>query len=152
MLFEIFEIFKKFVLCSLTMQWSQISIRFALSLTISKISPFNIKIAELAVFSKFRTDDLEVLSPNYGKAPLLSIDNITAKFEDATPCTQRYASDKKVTPCRLLVKNTRLYLNYNIYWIHSTVGSAQSSYIFKYVFLTERIYHLYSKRETLHRD
>ena len=41
--------------------------------------------AKLAFFSKFRTHDLEVLSPNYEKAPLLSKDNIAAKLEDATP-------------------------------------------------------------------
>ena len=47
------------------------------------------QIAKLAVFSKFRTHDLEVLSPNYEKALLLSIGNIAAKFEDATPCSYR---------------------------------------------------------------
>ena len=71
------------------MQWSQIFIRLALSLTVSEISPFYIKVAELAVFSKFQTHDLEVLSPNYEKALLLSRDNIAAKFEDATPCSYR---------------------------------------------------------------
>ena len=71
------------------MQWSQIFIRFALSLTVSEISPFYIKIGILAVFSKFWTHDLEVLSPHYEKAPLFSIDNIAAKFEDCTPCSYR---------------------------------------------------------------
>ena len=44
---------------------------------------------KLAVFSTFRTHDLEVLSPNYENALLLSIDNIASKFEDATPCSYR---------------------------------------------------------------
>ena len=35
------------------------------------------------------THDLEILSPNDEKAPLLSIANIAAKFEDATPCSYR---------------------------------------------------------------
>ena len=48
---------------------------------LSEISPFYIKIAKLVVFSKFWTHDLEGLSPNYEKAPLLSIDNFAAKFE-----------------------------------------------------------------------
>ena len=47
------------------------------------------QIAKLAVFSKFQTHDLEVLSPNYEKALLHSIGNIAAKFEDATPCSYR---------------------------------------------------------------
>ena len=38
---------------------------------------------------KIWTHDLEVLSPNYEKVPLLSIDNIAAKFEDATHCSYR---------------------------------------------------------------
>ena len=36
-----------------------------------------------------------VLSANYEKAHLLSIDNIAAKFEDATPCSKRYALNKR---------------------------------------------------------
>ena len=51
--------------------------------------------AKLAFFSKFITLDLEVLKPHYEKAPLLSIGNIAAKFEEATPC-YRYAPDKIV--------------------------------------------------------
>ena len=43
--------------------------------------------AKLAIFSKFQTHDLEELSPNYEKAHLLSIDNIAAKFEEATLCS-----------------------------------------------------------------
>ena len=62
---------------------------FTLSLTVSEISTFYIKMAKSAIISKFRTHDLEILSPNYDKAPLLSIDNIAAKFEDATPCCDR---------------------------------------------------------------
>ena len=60
-----------------------------LSLTVSEISPFYIKITKLAVFSKFWTHDLEGLSPYYEKAPLLSIENIAAKFVDATSCCYR---------------------------------------------------------------
>ena len=44
---------------------------------------------KLAIFLNFWTHDLEILSPNYEKAPLLSIDNIAVKFEDATPCSYR---------------------------------------------------------------
>ena len=68
--------------------WCQIFIRFTLSLTVSEISPFNIKIAKLAFFSKFRTHDLEVLSPDYEKA-LLHIRNIAVKFENAKPWSYR---------------------------------------------------------------
>ena len=46
--FDFFEIFKN-VVSKLTTP----VIRFALSLTVSEIRPFYIKIAELAVFSKF---------------------------------------------------------------------------------------------------
>ena len=46
--------------------------------TVSEISTFYIKMA------KFQTHELEILSPNYEKASLLSIDNIAAKFEDVT--------------------------------------------------------------------
>ena len=41
------------------------------------------------MFAKFQTHNLEVLSPNYEKAHLLSIGYITAKFEEATPCSYR---------------------------------------------------------------
>ena len=40
---------------------------------------------KLAVSSTFQTHDLEVLSTNYDKAPLLSIDNIAGKFEMLHP-------------------------------------------------------------------
>ena len=76
--------------------WSQFPFVSSISYrTVSEISPFYIKIANWQFFSKFRTHDLEVLSPNYEKALLLSIGNIAAKFEDATtPCI--YAPDNKV--------------------------------------------------------
>ena len=61
---------------------SQISFRFALSFTVSEISTFYIKMAKLAFFSKFRTHDLKVLSPNYEKAHQLNIGKIAAKFEN----------------------------------------------------------------------
>ena len=65
-------------------------IHFALSPIVSEIIPFYITIAQLAVFlKKILTHYLEVLSPYYENAPLLSIDNIAAKFEDATPCSYR---------------------------------------------------------------
>ena len=48
--FYFFKILKNVVLYSLTMQGSQIFIRFALSLTVSEISPFYIKIAKLTIF------------------------------------------------------------------------------------------------------
>ena len=62
---------------------------FALShiVTVSEISTFHIKMPKLAISSKFRTHDLEILSPNYEKAHLLIIGNIAAKFEEATPCS-----------------------------------------------------------------
>ena len=62
---------------------------YALSLMVSEIIIFYIKMVKLDDFSKFRTHDLEVLSPYYEKTSLLSIDNITAKFEDATSCSYR---------------------------------------------------------------
>ena len=40
---------------------------------------------KLAVFSTFRTHDLEVVCPSYEEAPLLSIENFAGKFKDATP-------------------------------------------------------------------
>ena len=53
------------------------------------------KIAKLAVFSKFRTHDLKVLSPNYEKTLLLSIGNIAAKFEDVHPVVTEICSGQK---------------------------------------------------------
>ena len=44
---------------------------------------------KLAVFSTFRTHGLDVLSPNFDKAPLIRIDNIAGKFEDATACSYK---------------------------------------------------------------
>ena len=41
-------------------------------------------------FSKFLTHDLEVLSPNYEKAHLLSVGKIAGKFEEAPPCSYRH--------------------------------------------------------------
>ena len=54
------------------------------------------------VFSKFWTHDHEVLSHYYEKAPLLSIDNIAAKFEDAVHAvvTEICSGQKSETPAR----------------------------------------------------
>ena len=74
----------------------------------------------MAVFSKFRTHYLEVLSPNYEKALLLSIDNIAAKFEDATPCSYRdMLRTKCETPARPLPQAIRHNNNPNAYrlWV-----------------------------------
>ena len=45
-------------------------------------------------FSTFRTHELEVLSPNFEKAPL-RIDNIAGKFEDATDVTEICSGQNK---------------------------------------------------------
>ena len=41
------------------------------------------------MFSKFKSHDLEVSSPNYEKAHILSMGNIAAKFKEATPWSYR---------------------------------------------------------------
>ena len=113
--------------------WSQIFVRFALTLKVSEITTIFKKIANLATllnfqstvllhiitlvipnFRPFRSSSYRfrdkpflhknrkigiffkifepmalVLSPNYEKAPLLSIGYIAAEFEDATPCSYR---------------------------------------------------------------
>ena len=56
--------------------------------------------------AKFRTHDLEIMNPYYEKAPLLSIDNIDAKFEDVTPCNYRYTPEK--------IKNGKIGSFFNI--------------------------------------
>ena len=54
--------------------------------------------AKLAIFLKFRSNDLQVLSPYYEKLHLLmiSIGNIATKFEEATSCSYRDTPDKIV--------------------------------------------------------
>lgn len=56
--------------------------------------------AKSAMFSKFQTNKLEVLSSNYENAHLLSIGDIPAKYEEVTPCSYIYALDKIVEFCR----------------------------------------------------
>ena len=61
--------------------------RVRITMTIAYDLRSKLKMVKLAFFSKFRTHDLEVLSPNYEKAHLLIIGNIAAKFEEATSCS-----------------------------------------------------------------
>ena len=56
-----------------------------------KAKQFLHKNGKIAIFTKFRTHDLKVFSPNYEKSHMLtelSIGKI-AKFEDASPCSNR---------------------------------------------------------------
>ena len=87
--FRKFWLFLNFQNCCVVIIDNAVIQNFHPFLTVSEISPFYLKIKKLAVFSKFWTHDLKVLSLYYEKALLLHIGNIAAKLEDATPCSYR---------------------------------------------------------------
>ena len=61
---------------------------------------FYIKMSKLANFSKFRTHDLEKLSPKYEKAPFTQHRQYCCK--DATPCSYRDMLQTKLEIARYI--------------------------------------------------